>query len=153
MFLHQICHNINILAVMNDQKNDFGFHSNQKTQGQNHQFNNLYFKYQGCQIELIFKYLPPIQALLNKPHCRFVFLERRDITRLPHGVTQHHNCFHFDADFNLQMVTQSFHCLSICVDRGRRPRCCFIPSNVQQMSSKLGNMGEFILGRQMNVKD
>ena len=41
MFPDNICQNIDILVVINFQKNDFGFHSNQKTQGQNHRGNNL----------------------------------------------------------------------------------------------------------------
>ena len=52
MFLTHIYQNIDILAVMDDQKKDFGFHSNQQTQGHKHQLNNLHFKYQGCQIKL-----------------------------------------------------------------------------------------------------
>ena len=52
MFPDCICQNIDILAVMNAQINDFGFHSNQKTQGHKHQLNNLYFKYQVCQMKL-----------------------------------------------------------------------------------------------------
>ena len=32
-------------------KNNFGFHSNRKTQGQKHEVNNLYFKYQICQMK------------------------------------------------------------------------------------------------------
>ena len=45
MFPDNICQNIDILAVIDVQKNNFGFHGNQKTQGQKHQLNNLYFKY------------------------------------------------------------------------------------------------------------
>ena len=52
MLLGYICQNIDIVAVMNDQKNDLGFHSNQKTQGHKHQLNNLHFKYQHCQMKL-----------------------------------------------------------------------------------------------------
>ena len=51
MFPHYIYQNIDILAVMTIQKNNFGFHGNQKTQGHKHQLNNLYFKYQVCQIK------------------------------------------------------------------------------------------------------
>ena len=45
MFPNYIYQNIDILAVIKTRKNDFGFHSNQKTQGHKHQLNNLYFKY------------------------------------------------------------------------------------------------------------
>ena len=53
MFPDNICQNINILVVIDIQKNNFSFHSNRKTQGQKHQLNNLYFKYQVWQIKLI----------------------------------------------------------------------------------------------------
>ena len=51
------CKNIARLAVAREHhfavaRCNFGFHSNQKTQGQKHQVNNLYFKYQVCQIKL-----------------------------------------------------------------------------------------------------
>ena len=52
MFLAYIGKDIGNLAVMNDHKNDFGFHSNQKTQGHKRQLNNLYFKDQHCQMKL-----------------------------------------------------------------------------------------------------
>ena len=52
MFPDNICQNIDILVVLDNQKNDFGFQSNQKTQGHKHQLNNLYFKYQVYQIKL-----------------------------------------------------------------------------------------------------
>ena len=52
MFPDNISQNIDILVVINVWKNNFGFHSNQKTQGQKHQVNNLYFKYQVCQMKL-----------------------------------------------------------------------------------------------------
>ena len=52
MFPNYICQNIDILAVINAQKNDFGFHSNQKTQGHKYQLNNLNFKYQVYQMKL-----------------------------------------------------------------------------------------------------
>ena len=45
MFPDNICQNSDILIVTNVQKNNFGFHSNRKTQGQKHQLNNLYFKF------------------------------------------------------------------------------------------------------------
>ena len=48
MFPDYICQNIDILTVIDVQKNNFGFHGNQKTQGQKYQVNNLYFKYQVC---------------------------------------------------------------------------------------------------------
>ena len=34
MFLRHICQNIDIIAIINDRKNDFGFHGNQQIQGQ-----------------------------------------------------------------------------------------------------------------------
>ena len=37
---------IDILAVMNDEKNDFGFNGNQKTHGNRLQLKNFYIKYQ-----------------------------------------------------------------------------------------------------------
>ena len=46
MFPYHICENIDIIAVMTVQKNNFGFHGNQKTEGHKHQLNNLYLKYQ-----------------------------------------------------------------------------------------------------------
>ena len=52
MFPDYIYQNIDILAVIDAWKNNFGFHSNQKTQGHKHQLNNLYFKYQVCQMKL-----------------------------------------------------------------------------------------------------
>ena len=51
MFPDNICQNIDILVVINVQKNNFGFHSNRKTQGQKHGVNNLYFEYQVCQMK------------------------------------------------------------------------------------------------------
>ena len=51
MFPHNIGENIDILAVMTVQKNNFGFHSNWKTQEHKHLLDNLYFKYQVCQIK------------------------------------------------------------------------------------------------------
>ena len=70
MFHDNISQNIDILVVINVWKNDFGFHSNQKTQGQKHQVNNLYFKYQVCQIEL--RHLNTFlqfRLLFHEPHC------------------------------------------------------------------------------------
>ena len=70
MFPDNICQNIDILVVINVQKNNFGFHSNQKTQGQKHQVNNLYFKYQVCQMKL--RHLNTFlqfRLLFHKPHC------------------------------------------------------------------------------------
>ena len=54
MPLTHICQNIDLLAVMSDQKNDFGYHGKQGTQRHKHQLNNLYFKYQHCQIKLTY---------------------------------------------------------------------------------------------------
>ena len=70
MFLCHICQNIDIIAIMNDQKNDFGFHSNRKTQGQKHRLNNLYFKYQVWQMKL--RHLNTFlqfRLLFHEPHC------------------------------------------------------------------------------------
>ena len=70
MFPDNICQNIDILVVINVQKNNFGFHSNQKTQGQKHRVNNLNFKYQVCQIKL--RHLNTFlqfRLLFHEPHC------------------------------------------------------------------------------------
>ena len=70
MFPDNICQNIDILVVINVQKNDFGFHSNQKTQEQKHRVNNLHFKYQVCQMK--FRHLDTFlqfRLLFHKPHC------------------------------------------------------------------------------------
>ena len=70
MFPDNICQNIDILVVINVQKNNFGFHSNRKTQGQKHQVNNLYFKYQVCQMKL--RHLNTFlqfRLLFHEPHC------------------------------------------------------------------------------------
>ena len=70
MFPDNICQNIDILIVINVQKNNFGFHSNRKTQGQKHQVNNLYFKYQVCQMKL--RHLNTFlqfRLLFHEPHC------------------------------------------------------------------------------------
>ena len=72
MFPHHICENIDIIAVMTARKNNFGFHSNRKTQGQKHQVNNLYFKYQVCQIKL--RHLNTFlqfRLLFHEPHCKW----------------------------------------------------------------------------------
>ena len=70
MFPDNICQNIDILVVINVQKNNFGFHSNQKTQGQKHRLNNLYFKYQVCQIKLrhLNTFLQ-LKLLFHEPYC------------------------------------------------------------------------------------
>ena len=52
MFPDNISQTIDILVVMNVWKNYFGFQSNRKTQGQKHWVDNLYFKYQVCQMKL-----------------------------------------------------------------------------------------------------
>ena len=72
MFPHHICQNIDILAVMNDQKNNFGFHGNRQTQGHKHQLKNICFKYQVCQIKL--RYLNTFlqfRLSFHEPHCNF----------------------------------------------------------------------------------
>ena len=69
MFPDNICQNIDILVVINIQKKNFGFHSNRKTQGQKHQVNNLYLKYQVCQIKL--RYLHTFlqfRPFFHEPH-------------------------------------------------------------------------------------
>ena len=71
MFPDNICQNIDILVVINVQKNNFGFHSNRKTQGQKHQVNNLYFINQVCQ--MILRHLNTFlhfRLLFHEPHCR-----------------------------------------------------------------------------------
>ena len=70
MFPDYICQNIDILEVIKVQKNNFGFHSNQKTRGQKHQLNNLYFKYQVYQMKL--RHLNTFlqfRLLFQEPHC------------------------------------------------------------------------------------
>ena len=70
MFPDNICQNIDILAVINAQKINFGFHGNRKTQGHKHQLNNLYFKYQLCQMKL--RHLNTFlqcRLLFNEPYC------------------------------------------------------------------------------------
>ena len=70
MFPDNICQNIDILVVINVRKNNFGFHSNRKTQGQKHRLNNLYFKYQVCQMKL--RHLNTFlqfRLLFHEPHC------------------------------------------------------------------------------------
>ena len=70
MFPDDICQNIDILEFINVQKNNFGFHSNRKTQGQKHQLNNLYFKYQVYQMKL--RHLNSFllfRLLFQEPHC------------------------------------------------------------------------------------
>ena len=88
MFPDNICQNIDILVVINVQKNNFSFHSNQKTQGQKHQVNNLYFKHQVCQ--MILKHLNTFlqfRLLFHEPHCmhRVIFLTRQ--SRLPSNIS------------------------------------------------------------------
>ena len=71
MFPVNICQNIDILVVINVWKNDFGFHSNKKTQGHKHQLNNLYLKYQVCKMRL--RHLNTFlqfRRLFHEPHCR-----------------------------------------------------------------------------------
>ena len=70
MFPDNISQNIHILVVINVWKNNFGFHSTQKTQGQKHQVNNLYFKYQVCQLKLrhLYTFLQ-FRLLFHEPHC------------------------------------------------------------------------------------
>ena len=70
MFPDNISQNIDILVVINVWKKNFGFHSNQKTQGQKHRVNNLYFKYQVCQMKL--RHLTTFlqfRLLFHEPHC------------------------------------------------------------------------------------
>ena len=70
MFPDNISQNIDILVVIDVWKNNFGFHSNQKTQGQKHGVNNLNFKYQICQIKLrhLNTFLQ-IRLSFHEPHC------------------------------------------------------------------------------------
>ena len=62
--------NIDNLAVMSVRKNNFSFHGNRITQGHKHQLNNLYFKYQVCQIKSrqLNTFLQ-FRLLFHKPHC------------------------------------------------------------------------------------
>ena len=67
---HCIYQNVDNLAVMMVQKNDFGFHGNRKTQGHKHQLNSLYFKYQVCQIKLgHFNTFLQFRLFSHKSHC------------------------------------------------------------------------------------
>ena len=70
MFPDNICQNIDILVVINAWKNNFGFHSNQKTQGQKHRLNNLHFRYQICQMKLrhLNTFLQ-LSLLFHESHC------------------------------------------------------------------------------------
>ena len=70
MFPDYICQNFDILAVRNVRKNNFGFHGNRKTQGHKHQLNNLYFKYQVCQMK--WRHLNTFlqfRLSFHEPHC------------------------------------------------------------------------------------
>ena len=87
MFPDNICQNIDILVVINVQKNNFGFHSNQKTQGQKHQVNNLYFKYQVYQMKL--RHLNTFlqfRLLFHEPHCWQIFRRVLSSSRPPPPV-------------------------------------------------------------------
>ena len=91
MFPDNICQNVDILAVINVQKKIFGFYSDQKTQGQKHQLNNLYFKYQVCQMKLgILNTFLQIRLLFQEPHrsnqglpLEIISVFDRPIVRLP----------------------------------------------------------------------
>ena len=73
MFPDNISQNIDILVAINVQKNNFGFHSNRKTQGQKHQVKNLYFKYQVCQMKLRHSNtFLQLRLLFHEPHCTLV---------------------------------------------------------------------------------
>ena len=83
MFPDNVSQNIDVLVVINVWKNNFGFHSNHKTQGQKHRVNNLYFKYQVCQTKI--RHLNTFlqfKLLFHKPHCkqRAMFLEMQIFT-------------------------------------------------------------------------
>ena len=70
MFPDYICRNINIQVVISIKKDNFGFHSNQKTEGQKHRVINLNFKYQVCQMKL--RHLNTFlqfRLLFHEPHC------------------------------------------------------------------------------------
>ena len=70
MFPDNISQNIDILVIINVWKNSFGFHSNQKTQGQKRRVNNLNFKYQVCQMILShFNTFLQFRLLFHEPHC------------------------------------------------------------------------------------
>ena len=89
MFLHYICENIDILAVMTVRKSNFGFHGNQKTQGHKHQLNNLYFKYKVYLMKL--RYLNTFlqfRLLFHEPHCRRLLVSN-DLCRLKVCATCH----------------------------------------------------------------
>ena len=61
MFPDNICQNIDILVVMNVQKNNFGFHSNQKTQGQKASIEQLIFRISSFSNKIkTLIYLPPV---------------------------------------------------------------------------------------------
>ena len=75
MFPCKISKNIDILAVMTVQKMIFGFYGDQKTQGQKHQLNTFYFKYQACQIKRFVNI--PIKAA-NRRRKKVVNAERKN---------------------------------------------------------------------------
>ena len=102
MFPDNISWNIDILEVINVWKNNFGFHSNQKTQGQKHRVNNTNFKYQVCQMKL--RHLNTFlqfSLLFHEPHCictenlgrRLLWLHSSSQIPIPCGAA----CIHFLA--------------------------------------------------------
>ena len=105
MFPHYIFENIDILAVMTIRKNNFGFHGNRKTQGHKHQLNNLYFKYQVCQIKL--RHLNTFlqfRLFFHEPHCMFPRLHKSSCTSVRWSVT------FFGANRLRELI--SYHCSS-----------------------------------------
>ena len=93
MFPDNICQNIDILVVINVQKNNFGFHSNQKTQGQKHQVNNLYFINQVCQ--MILRHLHTFlqfRLLFHEPHCIYICLQQKRCVCPLTSVSAGFNC-------------------------------------------------------------
>ena len=91
MFPDNICQNIDILIVINVKKNNFGFHSNQKTQGHKHLLNNFNFKRQVCQMKL--KYLNTFlqfRQLFHEPHCSWcLYLQAIRDKRVQKGPLNH----------------------------------------------------------------
>ena len=87
MFPDNISQNIDILVVINVWKNNFGFHSNRKTQGQKHRVNNLYFKYQVCQMKL--RHLNTFlqfRLLFHEPHCNSGKKKKPDTAYFYHNL-------------------------------------------------------------------
>ena len=121
MFLDYVYQNNDILAVINAQKNNFGFHSNRKTQGHKHQLNNLYFKYQVCQMKL---------RHLN------TFLQFRLLFHEPHYTWSH---------LDIQRFLSQRRLLIYCLRSMQRVSAVFAVSS--RITSTIVSPSDFIIGR------